>query len=197
MAGPAAGVVLAAGAGTRHRGAFKLLLPYRGETVVAAVVSTALEAGLEPVVAVLGHRSSEVREALEGLPARTVVAAEWERGQAASLARGVREVREDTDADGAAVLLGDEPGLEAEVVRRAVARWRAADAPILRCVYRDRPGHPVLFDRACFEELEALTGDRGARGYLERNRDRVRELAVDRPAPVDLDTREDYERLRS
>lgn len=197
MAGRVAGIVLAAGAGTRHRGAFKLLLPYRGGTVVGAAVSAAVEAGLAPVVAVLGHRAPEVREALEGREARTVVAADWERGQAASLARGIEVVSEDPDVDAAAVLLGDEPGMRSGVVRRAAARWREGEAPVVRCVYRDRPGHPVIFDRSCFGELAALTGDQGARAWLERNRDRVHEVEVDRPAPVDLDTREDYERLRS
>lgn len=194
--GKVAGIVLAAGSGERLEGEFKLLLPCDGGTVVAAAVDAALAAGLAPVVAVLGHRSEDVRRALSGREVRTVLNPDHRRGQATSLARGVRAVRADPDVAAAAVLLGDEPGLRPGVVRRASAAWRRGDADVVRCVYRDRPGHPVIFDRACFDDLERLTGDAGARVYLERQRERVRELSVDRRAPVDVDTRADYRRLR-
>jgi molybdenum cofactor cytidylyltransferase len=52
--GPIAAIVLAAGASTRM-GANKLLLELGGERLLHRAVRTALEAGLSPVLVILGH----------------------------------------------------------------------------------------------------------------------------------------------
>jgi molybdenum cofactor cytidylyltransferase len=242
-----AGVVLAAGIGSRMEAGFKLLLPYGAGTVVEAPVRAALRAGLDPVVVVTGHRGHEVRRALEersgpqgeeapgGEAAARGGAAEpppagglrivfnprFPEGQAKSLARGILEVRTATEAAAAAVLLGDEPGIRAEAVREVVEAWRRrasarpeqqpragaeadgwsggsptdsepATPPVVRARYRDRPGHPVVFPRDVFGELEALEGDRGASSWMERDARRVEEIRIDADAPEDVDTEEDW-----
>lgn len=220
---PVAGVVLAAGISSRMETGFKLLLPYGEGTVVEAAVRSALDAGLDPVVVVTGHRGDEVRRTLEtrfggaGADVRIVFNPRFPEGQARSLARGVLEVRTATEAAAAAVLLGDEPGIRTEVVREVVEAWRretegrsgAAEAspgaagcggrgegrPVARARYRDRPGHPVVVPRDAFPALERLEGDRGARSWMERNAARVAEVRIDAEAPVDLDSDGDYRRV--
>jgi hypothetical protein len=58
-------------------------------------------------------------------------------------------------------------------------------------------GHPVLFDRSVFEELRTLSGDFGARDVTDRDPTRVAFVELYAPKPVDVDTREDLDRLRS
>ena len=50
---------------------------------------------------------------------------------------------------------------------------------------------PILFPELC-----ALSGDRGARGVIERDAGRVALVPFDVPMPPDLDTPDDYARLR-
>lgn len=201
-----AGVVLAAGTSSRADADQKLLLPLDGGPVVAGPVRAALESGLEPVVVVTGHRAHDVRHALESATetadherVRFVHNPRYAEGQGTSLARGLREVRTATDAAAAAVLLGDEPGLRPEAVRRTVAAWRrasSADRPtVLRARYRDRPGHPVVFPRELFPDVEAAARDGGPRSWLARNPDRVAEARRPEEGPSDVDTAGDYRRL--
>lgn len=194
-----AGVVLAAGGSSRWGPGTKLLAPLQeGGTVVGAAVRAARRAGLAPVVAVLGHRADEVGEALpEGV--ETIRNPDWASGRSGSLAAGLRAVGARPDVAAAVVLLGDEPGVRPEVIREVRTAWRAAGAEAVRTRYRDRPGHPVLFARSCFGELEELEGDGGARAWLERAAagDRVHTLRVDARGPRDVDTREDHRRLRA
>ena len=63
--------------------------------------------------------------------------------------------------------------------------------------YQDGPGNPVLFDRAIFPELLALTGDQGARPVIARDPERVEWVHLARPMPADVDTPADYEKIRS
>ena len=62
-----AGIVLAAGRGTRFGESPKLLALVGGKPLVRHAVEAALGAGLAPVLVVVGHRETEIRGALAGL----------------------------------------------------------------------------------------------------------------------------------
>ncbi len=193
--GRVAGLLLAAGPGSRMEAAFKLVLPLGDRTVVARSASAAVAAGLDPVVVVTGHRGLDVRRALIGLPVRTVANVEWPTGQGSSLAVGARALREEPCLAGVAVLLADEPELGARTIRLAVEAWRASPQPMLRVRYRDRPGHPVVFARKLLPALGRLEGDSGAAHLLAERPQDVEVLTLDREGPVDVDVTADYRRL--
>ena len=50
-----------------------------------------------------------------------------------------------------------------------------------------RPGHPVVFERAVFDELRALGGDEGARGVIAAHRQKLIECS-DVADDGDIDT---------
>ena len=55
------------------------------------------------------------------------------------------------------------------------------------------PGHPALFPRDLWDDLQAVTGDEGGRSVLKRHADRVRTVPLPgRMAVLDLDTPEDW-----
>jgi molybdenum cofactor cytidylyltransferase len=60
-------------------------------------------------------------------------------------------------------------------------------------VHRGIPAHPVLFGRSLFSELEALSGDVGAREVIRRHESEAVQIEVE--ALTDIDTEEDYRRF--
>lgn len=183
-----AAVVLAAGRASRY-GATKQLAELDGRPLVRHAVDVARDAGLAPVVVVVGHDAAAVRAVLPE-DVEVVDNPDFAHGQASSLRAGVAAVTA-SGADALVVLLADQPGITAEAVRAVVAA-HADGAPVARAAYDDRPGHPVLFDRSVWSALAHLTGDVGARDLL-------RELAVtDVPVPgrcpADVDRPEDLSR---
>lgn len=189
------GLILAAGASLRM-GRPKQLLDWHGRPLVRAAAETALAAGLDPLVAVVGAARAEVIAALAGLPLRIVANPSYLAGQSTSLRAGVAALGPDVDA--AVVLLGDQPFVTVEIVGRIVAEWRASGAAIVAPVYAGQRGNPVLFDRAVFADLLAIQGDQGARAVLAADPSRVRLVHFDDARPLaDVDTPEDYERLLS
>lgn len=189
-----AGLVLAAGGSTRWGEGSKLTAPYRGEALVVGAIRSAREAGLSPIFVVVGHRSDELADLLPG-GVVTVANPAWREGRGSSVAAGIEAASREEGVAAVALLLGDEPEVSPAVIRSAVAAWRDEGAELVRTVYRDRPGHPVIFDRARFADLSELGGTTCVRRYLERHPDAVRELAVDAEGPADVDTREDHRRL--
>jgi molybdenum cofactor cytidylyltransferase len=188
-----AGLVLAAGLSTRM-GRPKLLLDWGGSPVIRRVVEGVLAAGLDDVLVVVGPSAAELAAALAGLPVRLIVNPHPEAGQAGSLVTGVRALSPGTRA--VVVALGDQPTLPAGAIPALLSAFGAGGGPVLAPSYRGGRGHPVLFASALFPELLALAGDRGAREVVDRDPARVTLVPLDVPMPEDLDTPEDYERLR-
>jgi molybdenum cofactor cytidylyltransferase len=182
-----AGLVLAAGGGSRFNGnGSKLLAELDGRPLLEhAVRAQTAVAALERVVVVLGAWAAEVRAAVAFGRAEPVVCAGWADGQAASLRCGVAALG---DAERVLVTLGDEPGVTPAVIERLLGA-----PPASRATYRGRPGHPVVLGPAQLAAVAALDGDTGARALLRGGREvECADLADGR----DVDTLEDLEAIR-
>ncbi len=183
-------VVLAAGSASRF-GATKQLERVGGVPLVRCAVRAAREAGIEEVVVVVGHDAEAVAEAAGD--ARVVVNERFAQGQSTSLLAGLRALGPDVGA--AVILLADQPGVTGELVRALLEAAEGRPEPIVRLRFLDAPG-PALLHRSAWVELEHLEGDAGARELIERRPDLVFEATMNRPAPLDVDTRTDLERAR-
>lgn len=182
-----AGVLLAAG-GARRFGSQKLVQPLDGRPLVRHAAEV-LGAESDSLVAVVGHEAVAVREALDGCGARIVENEDWALGLSTSLRVGIAALPRDAAA--AIVCLGDQPRVDPVVIRRVIDTWRATGLPIVSARYRGTRGHPVLFARSVFPELDRLAGDAGAKMLIERDGYRVAYVDVDSPVPGDVDSTAD------
>ena len=163
-----AGLVLAAGAGSRY-GTAKALVAYRGELLVRRAAGALHAAGCTPTLVVLGAHAARVRELAPELD--VVVNPHWATGMGSSLRAGL-DALTGTPATAALVLLVDMPEVTAEAVHRLAAH--AAPDALAVGGYGDRRGHPVLLGRYHWAGVAAAaTGDRGARDYLRAHPDAV------------------------
>lgn len=187
---PVTGVVLAAGH-SRRLGTPKQLLPYGDTTLLGATLEVARGAGFDQLIVTLGGDAGAVREAvsLDGVDVVTV--SDAGTGCAASLRAALQRV--DPRAAGIVLMLGDQPRIHPATLRRIIAEGAQADIAV--CRYADGIGHPFWLSRSLFGELGRLHGDKGVWKLVESGRQPVRELAVEGPIPLDVDTWEDYHRL--
>jgi probable selenium-dependent hydroxylase accessory protein YqeC len=188
-----AGIILAAGKSSRMGGPVsKVLMEWQGEPFVRKIARTALEAGLDPVVAVTGANPDQVNHALAGLPVILAHNPAWEAGQSASLQAGLHCVPE--SCGGAIFLLGDQPQVTVSVLTALVEAHRGSLSPIIVPLVEDRRANPVLFDRIAFSRLLELTGDTGGRALFSQYP--VHWLPwYDSLLLLDVDTPQDYQRL--
>jgi CTP:molybdopterin cytidylyltransferase MocA len=176
MADAAAGVLLAAGAGTRF--GMPKVLAVQGDWLRSGV--EALHGGgCEDVVVVLGAAVVDVPA-----PARAVVADDWSDGLSASLRAGLSAV----DADYAVLHTVDTPDIGADVVRRVLDAAHSSPSGLARATYPTTPGHPVVVARRHWAELlRGLRGDEGARSFLAARDDVIAVDCADLATGRDID----------
>jgi molybdenum cofactor cytidylyltransferase len=161
-----AGVVLAAGSGSRFGSSAKQLAELDGIPLLEhALRAVQAVPGIERVVVVLGARADEILAGVDFGSAEPVVCADWADGQAASLRCGIEVV---ADADAAVLTLGDMPRITPAVITRFadIAARDGAQARA-RAIYDGLPGHPVVLGRDYFAQITQLRGDVGAREVLK------------------------------
>jgi molybdenum cofactor cytidylyltransferase len=184
-----AGLILAAGAGTRFGGT-KQLADFHGRPLLEYAIEAMLAVpALDPVLVVLGHAADEIRARVEFGDAEVVMCKEWERGQASSLRHGIVAL---TGADAAVVTLGDQPFITPQVIAGALDHLDGYDA--VRATYGGKPGHPVVLGRRVMDAVGELEGDVGARDLLARFRVRDWE-AGHLCSAADIDTQEELASL--
>ena len=189
------GLVLGAGASSRF-GQPKQLLPFRGTTLLGWVVGQAESAKeLDEVVVVLGRAADEIRERVDFGNARAVENPVFGEGCASSYRAGLQAI--DPESDAVMIILGDQPGVSPEIIDRVACDWRQTESQIALASYRERKGHPMLFAKPLFDKLIGLHGDKAAWKIVDANPNLICEVALDLPFPEDIDTLEDFERLRA
>jgi len=181
-----AGILLAAGAGSRFGGG-KLLHPLNGAAIGVHAARNMLAAGL-PVTAVIRPGNDELRRVLEGAGCTVTVCANAAEGMGVSLAHVIAQTR---DAGGWVVALADMPRIQPETIRRIADAVRAG-AMIAAPAFGGERGHPVGFHSALRDELLDCHGDEGARSVIKRHHAEIQLIAVDDAGVVfDIDRKED------
>ncbi|MNJ57542.1 Purine catabolism protein PucB [compost metagenome] len=113
------------------------------------------------------------------------------RGMGASLAEAVSALA-DTEATALAVFLGDMPWINAET--QQCLYGSATRSTIVRPHYRGSAGHPVLFGRDFWPDLQRLDGDEGARKVLRQRCTACVGIDVEDPGILrDVDTPADLQ----
>ena len=186
-----AAIVLAAGKSERM-GRPKALLPIAGRTFLENILDAISRSSIQHTVVVAGHHREEIERCVPLV--QTVFNANYEQGMVTSLQTGIRALP--AAAAGALLFLVDHPLVESATVEALIAHF--APNRIVLPVFAGRRGHPVLFSSEVLTEILELPEGQGANIVVKRDPKRVLEVPVDTPGIlVDVDTPEDFEKLRS
>jgi len=191
--GTVAGVVLAAGSSSRL-GRNKLLLPIGGTTVLRRSATVAIEAGLDPVLVVLGHEIELALAELRGLSCTPVPNPDHAAGINTSLRAGIRAVP--GQAAAAVVMLADMPFVTAAMVGALLERFREGAAPLVLSSYGGITAPPTLYARSIFPELGDFQGECGGKRVIKRHRAEAAEVVWPAAALADIDLPGDVDRVR-
>ncbi len=183
------GLVLGAGE-SRRLGRPKQTLPLADTSLLGWVVRDVVGSSLDRVVVVVDVATGAALPELAAGRAEVVHRMSADGGCASSLRAGLDVVGSGADI---MLLLGDMPGVDAELIDALRAGWEKDRPWGLVTRYDDALGHPFVFSAEAVPALRALHGDKAVWKLLEQQPDRIRHAAAGRPRPRDVDTWDDYD----
>jgi molybdenum cofactor cytidylyltransferase len=173
----------------------KQLLPLGGRPLLESVVGAVCDARLDDVVVVLGAYAEEIKRSVAFDRARIMVNPEHDRGMSTSLRMGIAGLGPEIAR--AVVILGDQPDITTELIDRLLDVQASSGLPAAALSFDGLLHPPMVLAREMWAGLDGLEGDVGLRAVVREHPELVATLTADRPGghPVDIDTREDFERL--
>jgi len=190
-------ILLAAGRSSRMEGRDKTLEKIAGAPLLRHLALECLASGATQTHVVLPPDRPERADAVRDLDLNSVVARDAHLGMSASLKAGVAAAK---TSDAVLIMLADMPEITRDHIDVLIAAFDPEGREsIVRAASADgKPGHPVLLAQKHFDELEALTGDQGARVILERHKSQMRLVALNgKAATTDLDTPQAWAKWRA
>jgi len=185
-------LILAAGRSSRL-GSPKQLLELNGKTLLQKAIRTALEVS-ELVGVILGAHREKIEPTIEHLPVEFIFNKNWAEGLSTSIRVGISFLQQ-KDSKAVIIMLCDQPYVDAFLLKKIIANYEQTGKPIVACQYDDQPAVPALFDISFFEKLKNLKGDQGAKPLIMNHLEQTNFILFEK-GKIDVDTKEDYERLK-
>jgi CTP:molybdopterin cytidylyltransferase MocA len=191
-------VILGAGASSRM-GEPKLLLPWRGTTVIGYLISQWRELGAAQIAVVLRANDSALAAELDRLDfpkSDRIENSHPERGMFSSILCAANWSGWQRQISCWAVALGDQPHLRTETLRQLLEFSAQNREAICQPAFDGHTGHPVVLPRAAFAALKN-TGAATLKDFLKQISGCSVQLPVDDAGLLlDMDTPEDYKQLK-
>jgi molybdenum cofactor cytidylyltransferase len=187
-------ILLAAGT-SKRMGCAKQLLPWNRGTLIEHQIITLLKSN-QPVFVILGAYCEAIQTVIETYPVEIVVYNDWELGMGNSLAYGLKQIEEKTQAcDGFLISLVDQPLVNESHFQKIRDAFEFGNKQIIASESdKGWVGVPVLFDTCYLKELLLLKGEEGAKKLIHKHKDRLT-LIQGADLLVDMDTPEMYQNL--
>ncbi len=192
MTNKIAAVILAAG-GSSRMGMPKQLLVWQGKELINHSIDLAIESGLNPIIVVLGAYYSKIVKKIDKKDNIVILRnLSWKNGQSSSLKTGLSTPQELNIP--AVLLLIDQPNVNKKMIHDLVKLYEKELPDAIMTVSNGQTTPPVLLSTKCYQFIDSVEGDMGARDILKKV-NAIPYNNSDICLVEDIDTIEDYNKL--
>lgn len=174
----------------------KLLLTYKGKTVIENVAEAILDAGLAEVIMVTGHEAAELQQAVKNLPVVLAHNTNYEQGMTSSIQEGTLSAT----GTGYMICLSDMVTITSNEYFELAAFFESTYLMNEKCiclpVYKGKRGNPVIFSAYHKEALLLNNEQEGCRNIVQFNKEHVYLKEMNSPHVLqDFDYLEEYKKI--
>jgi len=193
-------IVLAAGESRRMGEQNKLLLPFRGKTLLETVVDNILASNAFETIVVVGHQAEQIEKVLSNRDVRFVKNPRYRNGMTTSIQAGVNTAS--PQASGFMICLSDLPFITPSAFNRLIDCFTQVSAAEIRAIvqpeFKGQPGNPVIFPAAYKSEILEHTGANGCKAIVAAHLEKITRIKMKSDHILrDIDVLGDYERLNA
>jgi molybdenum cofactor cytidylyltransferase len=183
-------IVLAAGE-SKRMGSPKMLLPFKGLTMIESVISNVLDSKIKNVMVVLGADRDPILKLIRTKAVKCCYNENYKEGMLSSVVCGFRNILIGHSA--VLVFQGDQPLITPKVINSVIEVYKSSGKGIVIPVYKNKRGHPILIDNKYRDEIQKLNPDEGLRSLALKFPDDVSEVNTDEAGILrDFDTYDEY-----
>lgn len=187
-------LLLAAGSSSRM-GEPKMLLPFRGGTLLQHIVNEINGLPDAQLIVVTGCYHELLVNILQPQQVPLIYNDQWSEGMGSSIKSGMEYIQQRyPEASRVLLLVVDQPYISTGLLQQMQDEMERSKQKIIACTYAGTIGTPVLFDKTYFSKLLLMKGDKGAKQLVLQS---VTDLqTIDFPqGAIDIDRPEDYATL--
>jgi molybdenum cofactor cytidylyltransferase len=183
-------IILAAGE-SRRMNTPKMLLPFKGKTIIEKVIENVVSSDVNKTLVVVGFSGDIIVERIKDLPVSHCSNENYREGMLSSVKCGLMNLPEKFEA--VVVMPGDYPGIGADIINILIDSFRGSGKKIVIPLFGGKRGHPILISYEYRDEVMKLRSEEGLRGLAMKFPDKVLEVEANDPAILrDIDTMDDY-----
>jgi len=181
-------IILASGY-SRRMGQNKLLLNYRGKSLIEHTIETIEMCGFSEIIIVA--REEKIIDIANKYGLKVIINGNADKGISESIKLGVRNAKETT---GFMFFMADQPFLDVDTVKELNNAFEENLDSIIIPRFDVKKGSPVIFPYSFKGDFLLLEGDVGGKVIINKNLDKVKFVEVQDAAKLfDVDTNENYE----
>jgi molybdenum cofactor cytidylyltransferase len=180
-------IILAAGE-SRRMGTPKMVLPFKGTTILEQVILNVRNSKAGNIMVVLGAWKGNIEKILRKSEVDCCFNRNFSSGMLSSVLCGL-----DNTHGSFMVIPGDQPLISSESINIIIEKFTTSGKGIIVAMYNGKRGHPVLIHEKYRSEIKFLDPSKGLRELLERHAGDVLEVDTGDPGVLkDFDTYEEY-----
>ena len=184
-------LILAAGSSSRM-GSIKQLLSINGKTLLQHTLDLSTKIKSTKTLCVLGAHAEEIMQKVDRKNVEFIINKNHKLGLSASIISGIEYLqKEKIPFDGLFILLADQPAIKQDYYDEMMRLFNEKRTKIIASNYGNTLGVPAIFPAIFTNDLLQITGDKGAKEFLQKNKRRT--LSPQTLVNLlDIDTPKDY-----
>jgi molybdenum cofactor cytidylyltransferase len=184
-------IILAAGE-SRRMGFPKMLLTFKGRTMIENVISHVAESKADKIIVVIGAYKEEMIEEIDKLAVNYCYNDNYKEGMLSSVQCGFRNLPSDYKA--VLIFQGDQPLITRNSINKVIDAYFSSQNGIVIPVYNGKRGHPLLIDRKYKDEIAKISPDEGLHSLAYKFSHDVLEVETNESEILrDFNSYEDYQ----
>jgi len=183
-------IILAAGE-SKRMGKPKMLLPFKGSSIIENVIANIKGSRVRDIMIVLGADSEFLTPMIQTKDVNYCYNVNYRDGMLSSVICGLNSIPPDHEA--IIVFQGDQPLISPVVTDAVIESYLSTRKGIVIPVYNKKRGHPILIDRKYTNDIRELNPMEGLRSLLFKFPEDVLEVETDEAGILrDFDTPDEY-----
>lgn len=185
-------IIVAAGLSRRMGKENKLLLPFRGKTLLLHIVDELLKSRIDEIVLVVGYESKKIIKILGERKVKIIDNINYEKGLTSSIQAGVLNCSKNTE--GYLICLSDMPFVKSKHINLILEEIENKYSIFIPKINNKR-SHPIFLSKIYRDEILNHVNPDGCKLIIKNNQEKIKFIYFEEDFSQDIDTPETYREL--